>query len=625
MYVFVDLETRSQIDIKKCGSGAYCRDQSTEILCYCYAIEDGPIVRVAQSDVTPLLELKHGGAIFVAHNAAFESAIFNEVGLAGAKFICTMALAQSHGLPGSLDRASKALQLDYQKDPMGMRLINRFCSPNRDGEYHEMDEQEMKEMLDYCATDVEVERAIFNRLPKLSEYEQGVFELTQKINERGIKIDLDLAKSAAYISGELTHQANQRLKEITGGKFYSLKQTVRLKNYLNHEYGLDLETISSPELLEKLPFIQDEEAQEIVQLRLNFGKSSAAKFDKARHAVNDDQRVRNYLIYHGAGTGRWTSHTIQLQNLPRGIAVDPDVCIQLIKQKDASFYGAFYDDPIGALSTCIRGLFVAEEGNLLYVVDYASIEARVLAWLAGEKKALRLFEEGADAYVEMAKEIYHDPNLTKKDKPERQLGKTAVLACGYGMGPDRFFATCSSFGIEVTPELAEKAVRTYRQSNKQIVSFWYDLERAAMATLRTGKNHKCGPVRFMRGREFLYCELPSKRRLAYYKPRIEENQIVYFTQNSQTHSFGKTHTYGGKLCENITQAVARDIMADAMLRLEEADFPVVLSVHDEVVVEKEKGARFELQDIITIMTTLPEWAKGCPIDAEGFATERYRK
>jgi DNA polymerase len=582
-------------------------------------------VRVAQGDLTPLLELKHDGAIFVAHNASFESAVFKAKGL-DAEFICTMALAQSHGLPGSLERASKALQLDYQKDPAGMRLINRFCSPNRNGEYYDMDEKEMEEMLDYCETDVEVERAIFQRLPKLSEYEQKVFNLTQKINERGIKIDVDLAKSAAFIASELTYKANERLKELTDGKFYSLGQTVRLKNYLNHEYGLDLETVSGTELLEKLPFVQDEEAQEIIQLRLNFGKSSAAKFDKARHAVNDDQRVRNYLIYHGASTGRWTSHTIQLQNLPRGIDVDPDVCIQLIKQKDANFYGAFYDDPLGALSTCIRGLFVAEEGKVFYVVDYAAIEARVLAWLAGERKAVRLFEQGADAYVEMAKDIYHDSKLTKADKSERQLGKTAVLACGYGMGPDRFFATCSSFGIEVTPELAEKAVRTYRQTHKQIVSFWYDLEGAAVATLRTGKNHRCGPVRFMRAREFLYCELPSKRRLAYYKPRIEGNQLVYFTQNSQTHTFGKTHTYGGKLCENVTQAVARDIMADAMLRLEDEGYPVVLSVHDEIVVEREASPKLiNLDRIIEIMTTLPEWAKGCPIEAEGFATERYRK
>ncbi len=434
-YVFVDLESRSQVDIRQCGAGAYCRHESTEILCYCYAINDGPVVRVAQGDITPLIELARDGAVFVAHNASFEAAMFNKVGLAGAaKFVCTMALGQSHGLPGSLERMAKALQLGYQKDLSGTRLINKFCKPNKDGEFNEMDDMDMKDMLDYCATDVEVERAIFYRLPELSEYEQRVYELTQKINERGIKIDVYLAKCAAWLTKELTYRANQRLKTLTEGKFYSLGQTVRLKNYLNNEYGLDLQSVSNQELSEQLPYIQDEEAQEIVQLRMKFGKSSAAKFDKARVAVNEDHRVRQYLIYHGASTGRWTSMTIQLQNLPRGTGIDPDVCIEFIKQRDYELFDAFYDDPLGAISTCVRGLFVADKGKVLYVVDYSAIEARVVCWLAGEKKALKLYREGADMYVEMAKEIFRNPHLTPKDKSERALGKTTVLGCGYGMG-----------------------------------------------------------------------------------------------------------------------------------------------------------------------------------------------
>jgi DNA polymerase len=586
-------------------------------------------VRVASGDITPLLELKRKGAIFVAHNAAFEAGMFNHVGIEGAEFICTMALAQSHGLPASLENAAKSLQLGYTKDPNGMRLINKFCKPNKHGEWNVMDKQDMKEFLDYCEGDVVMEKAIFNRLPKLSDYEQRVFNLTRTINERGIKIDLDLAKKASALATSLTADANERLKELTDDKFYSLGQTVRLKNYLNEEYGLDLESVASQELTEVLPFVKDAECQEIILLRLNFGKSSAAKFDKACMAVNADGRVRQYLIYHGAGTGRWTSMTIQVQNLPRGIGIDPDTCIEIIRQESPELFNLLYEDPIGAISTCIRGLFVAEKGKMLYVVDYSAIEARVVAWLAGEKKVLKLFAEGADVYVEMAKEIFRNPHLTPKDKQERFLGKTTVLGCGFGMGPDKFFATCSSYGLEVTPELAEKAVKTYRKTNKQIVSFWYDLERAAVATLRTGKTHRCGPVRFIRAREFLYCELPSKRRLAYYKPSIANGELTYFTQNSQTHTFMKTHTYGGKLCENITQAVARDIMADAMLRLEEAGLPIVLSVHDEVVVETlYKDADFNktaLAVMIDIMTTLPQWAKGCPIAAEGFETERYRK
>jgi len=569
-------------------------------------------------------ELQMRGAVFVAHNAAFEQAIWENTGYPPPEFICTMALAQSHGLPGGLGRAAKSLQLSFQKEVSGTRLINMYCKPAKDGEFRVLEGEDLQDMMYYCAMDVEVEREIFKRLPKLNAWEQGIFQLTQKINNRGIKIDTELASKASLFAKDLIGAANERLKELTDNKFYSLSQTVRLRNYLNDQYGLSLETVGSQELEEVLPFVSDPVAKEIITLRIGFGRSSSAKFDKASGAVCDDGRVRNYLIYHGASTGRWTSHTIQLQNLPRGIDIDADTCISLIKNADPEVFNMFYPDPMGAISSCIRGLFVAEEGKTFYVVDYASIEARVLMWLAGEKKAVSLFKQGADLYVEMAKVIHNNQKLTKENKKERQLGKQAILGCGYGMGHKKFMATCLSYGMDVDETLAEKAVKAYRKMHKKVVSFWYDLESAAVQTMRTGKAHRCGPVRFTREGEFLYCQLPSKRKLAYYKPLLEEGKLVYFTQDSQTHNFKKTNTYGGKLCENVCQAVARDIMADAMVRLETFNLPIVLSVHDEIVVEaKQKAGR--LEQVIDLMKTLPEWAQGCPIDAEGFETKRYKK
>jgi len=626
MNVFLDFETRSKVDLKKHGLGRYAEDPSTEVICYCYAIDDGPVKRVAHGDLATLLELQAEGAVFIAHNAAFEVAIWEGVtGKTAPDFLCTMALVQSHGLPGSLENAAKALQLGYQKDINGARLINKFCKPNKEGEFNELTTADVRGLLDYCVTDVEVERAIFKRIPALSEYEQKIFKLTRTINQRGLKIDTELAEKATELSKSFLDGANDRLKEITDNRLHSLTQTVRLRNYLNKEFELELTSVSATELQETLPSVADPVAREIIQLRIGFGGNSQAKFDRALNAVCEDGRVRNYLIYHGASTGRWTSHTIQLQNLPRGIGIDPEPCIELIKSGGNDVFEILYDDPFGAISSCVRGLFIADTDKVFYVVDYAAIEARVVAWLAGESKVLRMFRSGIDVYVEMAKQIFNKPNLTKKNKEERFLGKVAVLACGYGMGAVRFQGTCEGWGMDVGSELSQKAVDTYRKTNKRIVSFWYDLERAAVACVRTGKNYKCGPVRFISSREFLYCELPSKRRLAYYKPRIEEGSLTYFTQDSQTHSFRKTSTYGGKLCENVTQAVARDIMADAMLELEKENFPIVLCVHDEVVVEKKKGARFYLNDIENIMKKTPEWAAGCPIDVEGFTTERYSK
>lgn len=635
MKIHIDFETRSKVNIKKAGAGRYAMDPSTEILCYAYCVDDGPVIGVWGNEYPKEFDqFIEQGAEFAAYNAFFEYMIWKYVWKKEPPvFRCTMAKVCAHGLPWPLEKAALALKTKAGKNLDGKRLINKFCVPDEYGMFLDFNDypKDKENFVKYVEDDVIVERHIDDMLPELSDYEQGIYLLTQKINERGVHIDHELVVKAEHLANKLTEFANAKCAELTDKKLYSISQTVRLKNYLNKTYGLDLTSVASDEVQAVMGQDIEDEAKRLLAMRLEFGRSSVAKFNRATESLCPDNRIRNYLIYHGAGTGRWTSQAVQFQNLPRGGEVDVDTCIDVIKQDDAEFMAMMYERPMTALSNCVRGMVVAQTGYRLLVVDYAAIEARVLMWIVGQKDAVRCFREGQDIYVEMARVIYHNKKLTAANKAERQLGKQAVLGCGYQMGAQRFKGTCAGYGIEISDDLAETAVQSYRNTYRQVVTFWNDVNKAAIMTVRTKKAHRCGPVRFYIQGKFLYCTLPSGRNLAYYHPGIEKDlkfnsdRLFYFTQNSQTRSFKKTPTYGGKLTENIVQATARDLMADAMLRLEENNFPVVLSVHDEIICEVPKQWKTALNDMTKIMTTLPTWAKGCPIAAEGWRGKRYKK
>jgi len=302
-----------------------------------------------------------------------------------------------------------------------------------------------------------------------------------------------------------------------------------------------------------------------------------------------------------------------------------------------------YKSPMLTLSGCIRGLVVPQDGRSLAVVDYSAIEARMLMWVAGQQDAVDDFHQGRDIYVEMARVIYKNRNLTAKDKEERQLGKQTILGCGYGMGHIKFQATCESYGIDLGEKteyveretkdkkrekiwyspLAKRAVDGYRSRYPDVPAFWRSMQQGAESCVVTGKSNSTHGFTFKREREFLYLEMPSGRRLAYHRPNRDSEGLFYFTEDSQSYSYVKKRLYGGRIVENVIQALARDILAYGILNLEEKGFKVILTVHDENVVEIED--KEELAEIIKIMCTLPAWAKGCPISAEGFVAHRYRK
>lgn len=640
--VYLDYETRSKVDIKVAGAGRYATDPSTEILFTTYAVDDGkPVIHDGSSYPEIFDMLIDEGYSFCAHNAFFEYMIWKHVWKTPLpRFTCTMAKCSVSGLPKNLENAAKALRLEYQKDINGRRLINKFSKPQKDGTFLSLNDfpEDKKQFHDYGTIDVLVSREIDKLLPELNETEQKVFELTLDINGRGLAVDLDLARRAKEIAEKLSEKCSLRLRELTNDHFYSIKQTVRLKQYLNTLFGLKMEDVAADTIEEILPTVKDPVARELLTLRAEYSSSSVAKFNRIIEAAGEDARVRDYLIYHGAATGRWTSQIVQFQNLPRGGEIIPESAIDILKSADADFFETMYEFPMSALTECVRGVIVAHPGHRLFVADYAAIEARVLMWLADQKDAVRMFKEGRDIYVEMAKVIHKNPNLTKENKPERQLGKQTVLGCGYQMGWEKFKNTCAGYGIAIEDDLAQTAVDAYRNTYKRVVSFWSDLEASAIHAVRHRTPVTCGPVRFFTKGRFLFCQLPSGRCLHYYQPGIEDNTtsygktkktLRYFAQKSgpkQSNTFKKIFTYGGKLCENITQAVARDIMADAMLRLEMCGYPVILSVHDEIVCEVPKNHKRKSAELMVgIMCDLPLWAEGCPITAEGFETERYRK
>jgi len=635
--VHLDFETKSRVDIKKSGAGRYCTDPSTEVLCLAYALNDGPVKHWSAEGPPPIFDIwVDEGYTFVAHNAFFEMMVWKHVWKQEPpEFMCTMSKACAHGLPWRMAKLAMALKLPEQKVIEGQRLIRLFSIPNSEGKFNKPEDhpEDFKKFVAYCKQDVVVERTIDNMLPDLTPQEQKVFQFTQDVNSRGLCVDTQLAEDATIISDALKGECNKEVAELTGGKILAITQTVRLKNFINEEYFRDMQGISKDDVEEELTQDLPDELRRLLILRLEHGRSSVAKFKRVIDSCCDDGRIRNHLIYHGASTGRWTSQAVQFQNLPRGGDIDQDICMDVISSRDASLMDFLYSHPVSALSTCIRGVVVAAEGKTLLTADYSAIEARVLVWAVGQKDAVELFREGKDIYVEMAKVIHKNDKLTKRDKAERQLGKQTVLGCGYQMGAKRFKVTCEGYGIKIDDALAELAVTSYRETYKQVPAFWADIERAAKYTVRTKRACHCGPVTFYFRGMFLYCKIPSGRSLAYYYPGLSDKtmpwgktkkSLHYYTSSAE--GFKKTFTYGGKLTENVIQAMARDIMAEAMLRLEEHNMPVILSVHDEIVCEVyPDDARDDLNCMLNIMCQLPTWAEGCPIDAEGWAGKRYKK
>lgn len=655
----LDFETRSKVDLRKAGLHLYAADSSTEILCMAYAFDDEPVQLWKIGDESPaaLWDYIRGGGPIFAHNAAFERAVWNGVMclnqpedpamFSESRMRCTMAMAYAMGLPGSLDDAAAAVGLAHRKDAKGSRIMLQLSKPRSvadDGTVTWWDDPAKFEALyAYCKQDVEVERALHKRLVELSPAEQELWRIDQRINDRGVRVDVDaLDKGIALVESE-AKRLNAAMQVITGGAVSTCTATGQLTDWLRWS-GVELGGVAKADVTEllsrdDLPAL----ARRALELRKEAAKSSTAKLKAMRSRAGADGRMRGLFQYHGAATGRWAARGPQLQNLTRPVLLkDPaeqDDAIAQFGNRD--WLDLAYGSPLQVVSDCMRGMLIPADGHEFICCDYSNIEGRVLAWLAGEEWKLQAFRDfdagtGTDLYLISAGRV--NRCTPEQARPHRQIGKVAELALGYGGGVGAFQTMAANYGVHVEDERADQIKVAWREAHPKVVQFWRDLESAAIRAVAKGGIQRAGAIAFKKSGSFLWCQLPSKRVLCYPYPEVADKEmpwstpekpasrpcLSYMTVNSVTRKWERCDTYGGSLAENVTQAVARDLLADAIVKLEAADWKVVLHVHDEIVVEAPCGA-CSLDNLASLMMAAPAWAEGLPVAVTGWVGKRYRK
>jgi len=634
--VSIDFETRSAVDLRKTGVYIYADDDSTDIWCMAYAFDDEePKLWTPDMEMDVRLEdyIVEGGKLR-AWNANFERVIWNKIMVErykwprtrSSQWFCTMAQASAMGLPRALGQAADVLGVEQQKDKTGQGLMLRMARPRKtkaDGTHTWWNTPDkMQALFDYCLQDVRTEVSVAERLIEMDEQERQVFLLDQRVNDRGVMLDRDLLERVRVLADNSKEDIDAEIARLTKGQVTGATKGVDLVKWLN-AYGISTKSVDKQHVTRMLdlpnlhPVIR-----KVLMLRQDGAKSSTAKLDSMESAAGADDRMRGLLVYHGAATGRWSGKLVQPQNFPRPSRSQDELNEIIAKLKDDQ---SVVDHGAGTLiaSDLLRSMLIAKPGHRLLFADYAAIEARVLAWLAGETELVKTFAAGGDVYKVMAKDIYNKP-VDKIDGNERQVGKMAILGCGYGMGGKRFAEQCKAMGIEVDSEEAKRIVYVYRESNSAISNYWRDIEDEFL------KN--CREVISQSG-QFARLPLKSGRCLTYHNPRIVERETPWSakreavevdTLNSVTRQWTSQIIWGGLLTENVVQATARDLMAGAMMRLEMAGYPVIMSVHDEIICEVPDN-HGTLAEMIDLMVEVPAWAEGCPIAAEGKEGPRYEK
>lgn len=677
----LDFETRSTVDLTDTGVYVYAADPTTDVWCAAYCFDDGDVHLWRPGEDLPADLENHimFGGVIVAHNANFERVIFEHV--MGPRYgwpvpdtsqwRCTMVMAYAMALPGALEHVGPALGTGFEKDMVGNRLMKAMSRPRRprkDESKNEIlwrdAEEDRTRLYDYCRSDVEAERAADARLVRLRPSELDLWHLDCKINDRGVGVDKDLARRNLAIVNAHTAALDRQMAAATDYEVASCSAVNQLKTYLKRwDVFADVNDDSLAKgVIEEMLARQDlpAPARRALELRQAGGKSSVDKIDALLNGMSPDGRARGLTQFHAASTGRWGGRRFQPQNILRpdeDFDIDGaiDVVLKYPTAKAMDTLDALFGDPITCVSYTLRGMIKATPGNKIVAADFNNIEGVVLAWLAGETSKVEAFRKffagkGPDLYLVAAAGIYGIPlgQMSKKTHPEeRQIGKVSELACGYGGGVGAFQTMAVTYGVTVPDAQAEEIKTAWREANPNIKSFWYDAEDAAMrAIAQPGRAVECGPVAYKVVGSFLWCRLPSGRALCYPYPKIypvkapwgemkdsvtfktvpnvSNRKKIVWDDTTNTPKWSRISTYGGSLVENITQAVARDILAEAIVRLERENYPVILHVHDEAVAEVPAGfgssAEFE-----QIMCELPTWATGLPVAASGFEAERYRK
>lgn len=647
----IDIETYSSADLAECGVYRYAESEDFDILLFGYCIDGGPVscVDIASGGTIPkevMIALTDSGVIKTAYNAVFERTCIGRwlgVHLDPSQWRCTMVAAARMGLPLSLQQCGDALGLEQGKMTEGKALIKLFCKPGKDGNRTmPIDRPEEWEIFKrYNVRDVETEQQILAKVRRLWQpsWEDDLYVADQRINDRGVRIDTDMAVKADDFNTRYVERLGEEAKAITG--LDNPNSPTQLKQWLNSVCGVKVDSLNKKEM-DGIKAGRSPRAMRVLNLRKEMGKTSNKKYSAMLNCVCKDGRVHGLLQYYGAArTGRWAGRLVQLQNLPQNHLSSLGNARRLVKAGDLDEFELEYGNVTQVLSELIRTTFIASEGRTFHVCDFSAIEARVIAWMAGEEWVIDVFRHGGDIYCTTASQMFGVPvEKHGRNADLRAKGKIAVLALGYGGG----MAALEAMGgakLGLTKDEERGIVSRWRDVNPHIVKMWHEVERAAISAITCGEEVRLHTgtnrlLTFSKRYGCLLVTLPSGRTLAYPRARYdtfeksygdEEMQTVegirYEGINQTTKKWGLVETYGGKLVENIVQATARDILGQVILRAQANGLEIVFHIHDEVIVDAKPGQT--LEEVERLFSAPISWCADLPLKGAGYSTPYYLK
>ena len=638
----IDIETYSDVSLPDCGVHRYAASEQFEILLFAYSLNDEPtqIIDLASGEKIPdeIMEyLTDDSVIKTAYNAAFERNCINRffgLSLKPEGWRCTLVQASMLSLPLSLEGVGEALNLDKKKMSEGKDLIRYFCMPCKPtkangGRTRNLPSdalEKWKLFKTYCIRDVDVEKQIRNKLAKfpIPDREQKLYCMDQRINDRGIMVDQELIGHAVACDLLYKETVTKKAYEISG--LENPNSVSQLKDWLN-EKGIEVDSLAKAAVEELVENTQGDVA-EMMKLRLAMSKTSVKKYEAMERSVCPDGRVHGLLQFYGANrTGRWAGRLVQIHNLPQNHMEDLELARSLVKEGRYDLVELLYDSTPDVLSELIRTAFVARPGCRFIVSDFSAIEARVMGYLAGEGWVMEEFRGAGKIYEQTASKMFHIPiEEITKGSPYRARGKVASLACQYG-GAEGALISMGALNFVEEEEL-KGLVQSWRTANPHIVNYWYEIDGAVKAAVKERKMTKVGMVTVYYQSGMLKIALPSGRVMSYVRPRMTVNRFgsesVSYEGIGTNRKWTRIESYGAKFCENIVQATARDVLAEAMLRLEKKGFDIVCHIHDEVVLEVPEGAS-SVEEVNEIMAVCPDWCEGLPLRAAGFESPFYKK
>ena len=639
----IDIETYSEVDLPKCGVYAYAEHPSFEILLFAYAFDDEEtqVVDLKGGERLPprVLDALTDPAITkTAFNAAFERTCIGRClgkRLDAAQWQCTAVQSAMLALPLSLEGVGEVLGIERKKLKEGGDLVRYFslpCKPTkangqRTRNLPEHAPEKWQRFKEYCVRDVDAEREIRAKVQgyPIPAKEQELYRLDQEINDRGIMVDPVLVARAIECDEQYREKTTKRAYELTG--LANPNSPAQLKEWLEGQ-GTQVDTLDKKAVRALLPDAEGD-VLEVLKLRLLMAKTSVKKYEAIRRSVCADGRVHGLLQFYGANrTGRWAGRLVQIQNLPQNHLPDLALARDLVRTGRYADIEALYESTPNVLSELIRTAFVPRPGCRFIVADFSAIEARVIAWLAGEQWRLEVFEGGGDIYCASASKMFHvSVEKHGQNSHLRQKGKIAELALGYG-GAVGALTAMGALEMGLAEEELPPLVRQWREANPHIIRLWAQVENAAMTAVREKARVRLGRLTFHCRSGMLFITLPSGRKLCYVKPRIQTNRFggdgLTYEGVGEGKKWTRIETFGGKLTENIVQATARDLLAEAMLRLRDAGLEIVMHVHDEAVLEVPIG-HSGVDEVCALMAEAPAWADGLPLRADGYECRFYQK